>query len=86
MPEWKFQREKAKKAEDDKAMILSKCIALEKQIQIPTANISCELFDSTLKTESMLSEHTTEKHTGNVPCDLCDKIFNNKCKLIEHTD
>ena len=77
---------KVKVAEEDKAMIQSKLIALEKQYQTHDINIFCEICESTFKTESMLNEHTKQKHNENFPCDLCDLIFNKKCKLIEHTD
>ena len=77
---------KVKVAEDDKAMIETKFLALEKRIQTPSESLSCEICDSIFKTESMLNEHMTEIHTENFSCDLCDLIFNNKCKLIEHTD
>ena len=69
-------------AEDDKAMIETKCLAPEKQIETSTESISYEICDSTSKTESMLKEHMQEKHTENILCDLCDLIFKNKCKLI----
>ena len=82
MPEWRFQSEKIKVAEDYMAMRENNCVALEKQIQRPTESLSCEICDSTFKTKSMLNEHMKEKQTEKYQCDQCDLIFNNKCNSL----